>query len=280
MLTIEPEFDEEDEPYEVNLHIETDMRKAVSYLSSCYVPSFVVLELDGRTLYECPIHRAIITASGRICTLKLQECHFDSDGENTLSETLRVCNFQRVSLLYSPIPAWQITDQLLESLRLRGCNEFYDESYNGNADEKKPVTEEGILSLCFTRNDEFPTPKWRFLRIQCVNRTPAFFKKLAQASKNSQLTCDVQLWLYDLRFDVSNLDVGVKPSRSLAAENPPEYRYNIADHGNGIRLVIHFESYGGETCRVTVRHGKKDREERRCNFFEPEPDEEQQARTP
>lgn len=127
MLTIEPEFDEEDEPYEVNLHIgkldsqivmvsewfgatmtaiilETDMRKAVSYLSSCYVPSFVVLELDGRTLYECPIHRAIITASGRICTLKLQECHFDSDGENTLSETLRVCNFQRVSLLYSPIP--------------------------------------------------------------------------------------------------------------------------------------------------------------------------------
>lgn len=163
----------------------TDVREAVSYLSSCYVPSFVVLELDGRTLYECPIHREILTASGRICTLKLQECHFDSDGENTLSETLRVCNFQRVSLLYSSVPAWQITDKLLESLRLRGCNEFYDESYNANVVEKKPVTEEGILRFCFTRNDEFPMPKWRFLRIECVDITPAFFKKLVQVPRVS-----------------------------------------------------------------------------------------------
>ncbi|KAH7660452.1 hypothetical protein AAVH_43764 [Aphelenchoides avenae] len=118
-------------------------------------------------------------------------------------------------------------------------------------------------------------PDCRFLRIEHVNITPAFFKKLVQASKSSRLTCVVQLWLNCLPFDVSNLDIGVPPSRILVEEEEPpntEYHYD-ADHGNGIRLEIHFTSYTGVTWNVTVRHGKKD-----CEDFGPEPDEEQNER--
>ncbi|KAH7711004.1 hypothetical protein AAVH_21690 [Aphelenchoides avenae] len=280
VLSIDVQVDEEDEPHEMDLDLETDadVQKAVSFLSSCFVPNYSIYGHHARTLYACPDRRAIITAPALTRELTLQRCDFEGAAEDGLSLTLQGIAFQRLSLLFSPIPGWQVTDVLLESLRLRGCNEFYENSYNTNTDEKSEVTEEGILSYLFTLDDKSPMPDWRFVRIECVNITPAFFKKLVQASKNSQHTCDVQLWLYRLRFDVSNMDVGVPPTPSLASRSRPEYRYNIADHGNGIRLVIHFtsyESYDGAKWDVIVRHGKKHREQPYLNYFKPEPEEEQ-----
>ncbi|KAH7709604.1 hypothetical protein AAVH_23118 [Aphelenchoides avenae] len=137
------------------------------------------------------------------------------------------------------------------------------------------LTEEGILGYCFTLDDGLPVPKARILRITWPTITPAFFKKVVEASKASQLTCDVELSLGNVRFDVGNLGIGVPPT---SYEEYDEYfetyernvRYNIADHGNGIRLLIHFKSGDGEEWEVIVRHGKKEHEE----FFEPAPEEE------
>ncbi|KAH7703510.1 hypothetical protein AAVH_29317 [Aphelenchoides avenae] len=279
-LSIDSMIDEEDERHETELDLETDadVQKAVSYLSSCFVPSFLVDGLQARVLYTCPDRRAIITAPALIGNLELRGCDFDSGEENTLSETLSVRTFQRLSL-YSNIPARQITDKLLESLRLSGCNSFFEELYFANADEKSDVTEEAILSFCFTLDDNLPMPERRFMKIVHVNMTPAFFKKLVQASKSSRLTCGVELWLNYLPFDVSNLVIGVPPSRILAEEGPPEYHYNM-DHGNGIRLEVHFESCGrgGVTWDVAVRHAKKDCEEPHDDFFGSQPEEEQNER--
>lgn len=57
------------------------------------------------------------------------------------------------------------------------------------------------------------------------------------------MTCDVELCLHRLPFGVSDLDVGVLPSR-FQEDDPFEdsvthhVHYNIADHGNGVRLVV------------------------------------------
>ncbi|KAH7711003.1 hypothetical protein AAVH_21689 [Aphelenchoides avenae] len=259
MLSIDPLVDEEEEPHEIHLYIETDedVQEPVLYLSSCYVPFFSVTQHHARMLYACPSRRAIITAPALIRQLTFQDCDFGNGEEDTLGETLRVG--------WSPTSYWS-------RFGSAAATSSTSAPYNASVDEKTEVTEEGILSYLFT----LPVPDCRFLQIECVNITPSFFKKLVQASKNSKLTCNVQLWLYKLRFDVSNLDIGVPPSRSPAARSRPEYRYSIADHGNGIRLVIHFTSYDGEQWDVTVRHGKKDREHPHCNFFGPEPEEEEQ----
>ncbi|KAH7703611.1 hypothetical protein AAVH_29212, partial [Aphelenchoides avenae] len=109
-------------------------------------------------------------------------------------------------------------------------------------DQNFKVTEEGILSYCFTLDDNLPVPQKRYLGITWVNITPAFFKKVVVASKNPQLTCDVELCLNHLRFDVGNLDVGVPPRRyedydQYAETYEHNVRYSIADHGNGVRLL-------------------------------------------
>ncbi|KAH7721266.1 hypothetical protein AAVH_11229 [Aphelenchoides avenae] len=281
-LSIDTLIGEEDEPHEteteLDLETDADVQKAVSYLCSCFVPSFLVWGHHARTLYTCPDRRAIITSPPLIDNLELRGCDFNSGEENTLSETLRVRTFQSLSL-YSNIPAWQVTDKLLESLRLSGCNSFFEELYFANADEKSDGTEEGILSFCFTLDDDLPMPDCRFLKIVHVNITPAFFKKLVQASKSSRLTCGVQLrlWLEGPPFDVGNLDIGVTPSRILVPEGPHEYRYNI-DHGNGTQLDIHFRLSEGVTWDVTVRHEKKDREEPHDDSVESEPEEDQHER--
>ncbi|KAH7707036.1 hypothetical protein AAVH_25734 [Aphelenchoides avenae] len=162
---------------------------------------------------------------------------------------------------------------MLESLRRRGCNELVvvDE-----IDSKNAVSEEGIQSYCFTLDDVSAVPESRSLRITWPTITPAFFKKVVEASKNSQMTCDVMLCLHHLRFDVSDLDVGVLPSR-FQEDDPFEdsvthhVHYNIADHGNGVRLVIHFYSKDSEEWEAVVRHGKKDHKE----FFDPPEEEEE-----
>ncbi|KAH7692987.1 hypothetical protein AAVH_26306 [Aphelenchoides avenae] len=88
--------------------------------------------------------------------------------------------------------------------------------------------------------------------------------------------CNIEQCLDELRFDVGNLDLGVPP-RSSSEYDPNFYarvhhvRYNFSDHGNGIRLLMHFESEGDEQWNVIVRHGKRDRDE----FFEPRSKEEE-----
>lgn len=81
-----------------------------------------------------------------------------------------------------PFSAWQIDDWVLESLRLCGCHEirvnegeqFYDDEQIFN------VTEDGILSYCFTMDDNKREPRDRFLAINWSNITPAFFKKVVE----------------------------------------------------------------------------------------------------
>ncbi|KAH7694181.1 hypothetical protein AAVH_38778, partial [Aphelenchoides avenae] len=143
------------------------------------------------------------------------------------------------------LSVWQIDDELLERIRLCGCNEtivYPDDAELPDWDEKFPLTEEGILSYCFTLDDDLPVPQKRALRVTWTIITPAFFKKLVKASKSSQLTCDVELRLDHLRFDVGNLDVGLLPSRGYEYSryehaDVQTVRYNIDDHGNGIRLL-------------------------------------------
>ncbi|KAH7710677.1 hypothetical protein AAVH_22013 [Aphelenchoides avenae] len=133
------------------------------------------------------------------------------------------------------------------------------------------ITEQGILDYCFTLDGDPTTLERRRLRISWATITSEFFKKLVQVSKNSQLTCDVELCLEHLRFDVGNLNVGVPPTRyedfdQYAERYEQNVRYNIAEHGNGILL----KSEDDEEWEVLVRHGKKEHEE----FFEPKPAEE------
>ncbi|KAH7695855.1 hypothetical protein AAVH_37082 [Aphelenchoides avenae] len=148
-------------------------------------------------------------------------------------------------------------------LRLRGCNEIHVRELGSQEDKNFAVTEEGILSYCFTRDHDLPVPERRSLGISWpASITPAFFEKIVEASRNSHLTCDVELYLTHLRFDVGNLGLGVQPTRSRTEYEYEIYmqnvRYNIADHGNG----LHFTSKdGGEDWDMTARHGKKDRTE-------------------
>ncbi|KAH7707037.1 hypothetical protein AAVH_25735 [Aphelenchoides avenae] len=217
---------------------DADVQKAAAYLSSCFVRLFRV------DYHKKPLPRnAVIAAPPLIHDLEIRSCDFDKGQVDTLSATLT--------------GTWQIDDKGLASLRRRGCNEIW--LFNDNVTNYE-VTEEGILSYCFTSVDDLPVPGRRYLRIACANLMPVFFKKLVEASKNSRLTCDVRLCLHHLRFDVSNLDVGVLPSRCREAHEH-HVRYNIADHGNGVGLLIDFESKNGEEWEAVVRHGKKDCEE-------------------
>ncbi|KAH7723945.1 hypothetical protein AAVH_08539 [Aphelenchoides avenae] len=264
---------------DVKLQIETDadVRRAVSYLSSCFVSC---LGLYGHE--QAPPNNAIVAAPALIRQLHVMNCNFYNGKEDVLSQMIEGRTFQRLTIADSAIPVWQIDDKLLESLRRRGCNEFHlspDGPIPYEDHERLNVTEEGILSYCFTRDDDLPdgdgltVPGSRFLRMTRVTLTPEFFTKVVESSKNSQLTCDVALYMddIDLPFDVDNLDVGMPASLSREFEeglwrNLANVRYNIADHGNGVRLLIHFrESEDREHWDVTVRHGKKEHEE----FFEP-----------
>ncbi|KAH7668130.1 hypothetical protein AAVH_43033, partial [Aphelenchoides avenae] len=105
-LSIDVPIGEEDEiHHEIVLDLDTDagVQKAVSYLSSCFVSHFNISDQDARMLYTCPDRRAIIKAPALIGELRLWECDFESGEENTLSETLCVRTFQRLSLA-SDIP--------------------------------------------------------------------------------------------------------------------------------------------------------------------------------
>ncbi|KAH7704190.1 hypothetical protein AAVH_28623 [Aphelenchoides avenae] len=244
--------DEKDRPAQVELTFETDadVQKAAAYLSSCFVRIFVVYE-HMKTLPR----NAVIAAPPLIHELAFGFCNFDKGGEDTLSATLNGSTFRCLSLFANTIPAWQMDDKRLESLRRRGCNKT---EVNG-CGSKYGVTEEGILSYCFTLEDDLPVPERRYLRTDAESATitPAFFKKVEEASKNSQLTCDVEVRLLNLRFDVSNLDVGVLPSRSQEYDRSRDVlmhhiRYDLADHGNGVRLL---------EWEAVVRHGKKDHKE-------------------
>ncbi|KAH7703770.1 hypothetical protein AAVH_29057 [Aphelenchoides avenae] len=240
-------------PPKLELWIETDAdaQKAASYLSSCFVRDFWV-----HSHYDALPTNTIIAAPALIRGLQFERCNFNQGEKDTLSEMLSGSTFQSLELIRSHVPAWQIDNKRLQTLRLGGCNGICVRDQSDN--EKFAVTEEEILSYCFTpRNGASPVPERRFLRISWPSAiTPAFFKKAVEASKNSQLTCDVELCLQHLRFDVGNLDLGVLPSRSQT-----EYRhlsYDIADHGNGVRLLIHFKSTDDEEWRVILRHEKKD----------------------
>ncbi|KAH7710685.1 hypothetical protein AAVH_22021 [Aphelenchoides avenae] len=265
---------ERDGADEVELQIETDadVQKAASYLSSCFVSDFSVY---GHL--RAPPKNAIISAPALIDEIGFRNCSFANGDEDSLGETLGGSTFRCLVLVDSSIPVWQIDDNRLDMLRTCGCNELHvcpsdTEPYDD--DEKLKVTEEGIVSYCFALDGGLAMPEKRYLKITWVNITPAFFKKVVEASKSSQLTCDVELRLDHLPFDVSNLDVGVQPSRYQEYDRYAwmEYmhhvRYNIADHGNGIRLLVHFKSEDGRLWNAIVRHGKKDHEE----FFEPKPD--------
>ncbi|KAH7709095.1 hypothetical protein AAVH_23646 [Aphelenchoides avenae] len=194
---------------QLELWIETDAdaQKAAAYLSSCFVRHFWV-----HSHYDVLPRNAIIAAPALIRELQFERCHFNKGEGDTLSEMITGSTFQFLELSRSHVPAWQIDNKRLETLQLRGCNGICVRDQPDN--EKFTVTEEEILSYCFTpRNGD--SPERRFLRISWPSAiTPAFFKKAVEASKNSQLTCDVELCLQHLRFDVGNLDLGVLPSRS------------------------------------------------------------------
>ncbi|KAH7707629.1 hypothetical protein AAVH_25139 [Aphelenchoides avenae] len=220
---------EEHEKDSVALDTDKDARTAASFLSSCFVRYFDVYA--HRSAF--PKH-AIIGARALIDELDFRYCDFDNGAEDTLSDTLSGSTFRNLSFVYSSVPAWQIDDKLLKSLRLRGCNELHIE----DSDDVEPYDE---------------TTRYN-------------------ASKNSHLMCNVELRLEHLRFDVSNLDVGVSPSRCQEYDadgvaHMDHVRYIIADHGNGVRLLIHFKSKGAEEWEVIVRHAKKDQDE----FFGPKP---------
>ncbi|KAH7707626.1 hypothetical protein AAVH_25136 [Aphelenchoides avenae] len=256
----------------IRIETDSDVQKAVSYLSSCVVGYFSVF---GH--HDALPENAIIAAPALIRELNFKSCNFSIGEEDTLSETLMGSTFQRLSFCLADLPVSQIDDKRLLSLRQRGCNELVAFHSSMDDAEKFHVTEEGMLSYCFTLDDDSPVPESRLLEITSVNITPAFFKKVVEASKNSRLTCDVELSLFHLRleFDVGNLDLGVPPVRSqewdgLAAAYLHNVRYDIPDHGNGIRLLVRFKK-GTDTWIVTVRHGKKDHEE----FFGWQPEEEE-----
>ncbi|KAH7708475.1 hypothetical protein AAVH_24278 [Aphelenchoides avenae] len=265
ILSIHLQDPDDDEPPQLELQIETDAdaRKAASYLASCFV-----LRLSVYRHYEAPPKNVIIAAPALIHELSIQCCDFRGGQENTLSETLNGSTFQCLSICYSHNPAWQINDDLLESLRLRGCNEIqvcpWDHELRDGT-EKFHVTEKGILRYCFALDDGFAVPETRVLRLAWANVTPTFFRKLVDASKNSRLTRDVKLCLERLPFDITDLDVGVAPSRGRKYDriwnNLHTVRYDIPDHGNGMRLMIEFKSgTDDQEWEVTVRHGQKDQE--------------------
>ncbi|KAH7704191.1 hypothetical protein AAVH_28624 [Aphelenchoides avenae] len=254
-LRISLDYDAHGRPTaEHTFETDADVQKAAAYLSSCFVRTFLVYE-HTKTLPR----NAVIAAPPLIHDLEIRSCDFDKGQVDTLIATLSGSTFRGLRLDACSIPAWQIDDKGLASLRRRGCNEI--RLFNGNV-PKYEATEEGILNYCFTSDDNLPVPERRCLQIACANITPVFVKKLVEASKNSRLTCDVKLSLVHLRFDVSNLNVGVLPSRSqeygrFGDSVIHHVHYTFADHGNG----IHFESCDGEEWEAVVRHGKKDREE-------------------
>ncbi|KAH7687896.1 hypothetical protein AAVH_40551, partial [Aphelenchoides avenae] len=269
-LSIRLEEGDKDGPAQVELKIETDTdaQKAALYLSSCFVSGFAVY---GHR--EVLPKNAIIAAPPLIRQLEFLFCRFAIGNADTLNDTLNGGTFQELCLVYSSLPARQIDDKRLESFRRRGCNTIQLRQDVMHDRGKFPVTEEGILDYCFALDAVVPMPGRRSMEITSVNITPAFFKKVVEASKNSQLTCDVELCLDELHFDVGNLDLGVPPTRSSEYDRDLEahvhhVRYNFADHGNGIRLLIHFQCDEiDDEWEVTICHGKKDHEE----FFEPQP---------
>ncbi|KAH7710693.1 hypothetical protein AAVH_22031 [Aphelenchoides avenae] len=271
-LSISLQEDEERVPRKVEFRIahesidvsetDGDALKAASYLSSCFVRYF---DVYGHC-FALP-KNAIIAAPALIDELDFRQCSLDIGAEDTMSETLNGSTFRSLSLVNSSVP---------ESLRLRGCNEIHIEGPDnmGPYDDmaRFNVTEEGVLDYCFNLDGDPTKSERRRLRISWATITPEFFKKLVEASKNSQLTCDVELCLEHLRFVGGNLDVGVPPTRyedfdQYAERYEQNVRYNIADHGSG----IHFKSEDDEEWEVLVRHGKKDHDE----FFAPRPDEEE-----
>ncbi|KAH7706903.1 hypothetical protein AAVH_25869 [Aphelenchoides avenae] len=268
ILNIHLQDPDDDEPPQVELQIDTyaDAQKAASYLASCFV-----LRLSVYRHFSGPPRNVILAAPALIRKLHLRHCDFSSEEENTLNKTLSGSTFQCLSVYFSDIPAWQINDDLLESLRLRGCNETEVSPYAG---EKFHVTEQGILRYCFMLDDDSAKPKTRVLRLTWTKVTPTFFRELVDAIKDSRLTSDVKLCLEHLRFDVTNLDVGVTPSRGREYDRfwkkyLNTVRYDIADHGNGMRLLINFKSgMDDQDWKATVRYGQKDHEE----FFEPKED--------
>ncbi|KAH7707035.1 hypothetical protein AAVH_25733 [Aphelenchoides avenae] len=246
---------EDDDRDDVELTSETDadVLKAASYLSTCFVRLFNVKD-HTNTLPR----NALIAAPPLIHDLDIRYCSFDKNEEDTLSATLNGGVFRCLSLISNSFPAWQIDDRL------------------DGSEVQHTMTEEGVVSYCFTLDDDLPMPESRSLWIAGMTVTPAFFKKVVEASKNSRMTCDVELCLQHLRLDVSNLDVDVLPSRHQE-DDPAEdsviqhFRYDLADHGNGIRLLIHFTSKDNAEWDAMVRHGKKDHKE----FFDPPVEEEE-----
>ncbi|KAH7712449.1 hypothetical protein AAVH_20221 [Aphelenchoides avenae] len=270
MLYIFPEEVEGVGAADVEFKIETDAdaEKAAAYLASCFVSDFNVYG------YENVLPKnAIVAAPALIHELELG-CNFGIGEWDTLGETLNGSTFRCLSLKRSTVPG-SLADQrratgVASTPRLQQACARTEEPYGDT--ENFIVTEEGILAYCFTYGDGLPMAERRTLRFTSATITPAFFKKVVEASKNSQLACDVELCVGQLRFDVGNLSIGVPPTRSQPDDDFVTLyaiRYDIADHGNGMRLLIRFRSEDGEEWRVAVRHGKKEHEE----FFETEEEE-------
>ncbi|KAH7707625.1 hypothetical protein AAVH_25135 [Aphelenchoides avenae] len=226
---------------ENNQCIQPDAEKAPLYLSSCYVCDFNVY-WHRRALPR----QSVIAAPALIRQLDFRYCNFDNDKKDSLGETLDGSNFRCLTLFSSSIPGWQIDDTRLELLRLHGCNEIH---LWPDITEPFKLTEEGILSYCFTLDDGLHVPESCFLRLTWT-----------KASKTSQLTCNVELCLEHPQFDVANLDanVGVLPSRSREYDRMADA--NLTN--------LHFKSADSKEWEVVVRHGRKDHDE----FFVPAPD--------
>ncbi|KAH7708473.1 hypothetical protein AAVH_24276 [Aphelenchoides avenae] len=177
-----------DDPPQMEFKIETeaDAQKAASYLASCFV-----LRLLAYEHHAAPPTNVILAAPALIRTLDIRYCDFINEEEDSLSEALKGSTFRRLSLDYSHSPAWQIYDNLLESLRIRGCNEI-DVSPGA---EEFHATEQGILRYCFTLDDGLALPKTRILVLNCANVTPAFFTKLVDI--------DFESWINHQDWDVT-----------------------------------------------------------------------------
>lgn len=81
------------------LGTDEDVRRAASYLSSCFVCCLNVKQHE-----LTPPNNAIIAAPALIRQLHFQFCDFYSDEQDVLSETLNGSTFQSLAIVDSAIP--------------------------------------------------------------------------------------------------------------------------------------------------------------------------------
>ncbi|KAH7715412.1 hypothetical protein AAVH_17184 [Aphelenchoides avenae] len=249
VLLLEPEGQQKQQ---CPLDVEGGIDMARRYLTYTYIGILVVSDHD----IALPNPQLLTAHEEHISCLSFERCNFTIGEGNALDKTLFGCRIGQLFIETSKLPGWQVNDEFLHKTCYAGCCLV---DFAGNAplteDELYAVTDEGILSYCFSSDLGAMKDRGRTLSVTDASITPALAKKCIQASLETKVTGRIKLAVTNIEdlLMLNGLDdnlVGISIDGNMR-------RYDFPHQGNGKRLQIEFV-WDDWYWTMRMRRGNKD----------------------